>query len=77
MYENDENEHTSDNSASLVEDNSKSKKVTKFVLSAELKEKLKDLPDVLDFIVSLQKYLEKQKRKIRKLRRLKVSYLPT
>lgn len=73
--DNTDNELTSDNSDSVEEDKKTSKKITKFEISAELKEKLKDLPDVLEYITRLHKYLEKQKRKIRKLKRLKVSLL--
>lgn len=69
-----ENEQTSDNSLSLEEDSRKPKRISKFEISAELKEKLKELPDVLEYIISLQKYLEKQKRKIKKLKRFKVSF---
>lgn len=69
-----ENEHTSDNSVSLEEDSRKSKRISKFEISAELTEKLKELPDVLEYIISLQKFLEKQKRKIKKLKRFKVSF---
>lgn len=65
--DNIETDHTSDNSASVVKDR-KSRKPTKSEISCELKEKLKDFPDVLEYIVTLQKYIEKQKRKIRKLK---------
>lgn len=77
--ENVENQEISDeNSVSVemeVDSRKQHRKLTKFDISKELKEKLKDLPDVLEYIESLQRYLEKQKRKIRKLRRFKVSLL--
>lgn len=42
--------------------------VKKFQLTEVLRDKLKDFPDVLEYIAMLQKYLEKQRRKIKKLK---------
>lgn len=69
--DNVETDHTSDNSVSVKKDKKYSKK-TKSEISDELKEKLKDFPDVLEYIITLKKYIEKQKRKIRKLKGTRV-----
>lgn len=40
----------------------------KFKITEVLKEKLKDLPEVLEVIVKLQKLIAKQKKRIKKLK---------
>lgn len=65
-------EYTSGNNSDSIDIAKKSKKATKLKASAELKDKLKDLPDVLGYIMLLEKYIEKQKRKIRKLKGMRV-----
>lgn len=47
----------------------------RFKLPTAIIEQLKDFPDVLEYIKTLQKYLEKQKKKVRRLKaKLKVSH---
>lgn len=61
---------SSDGSVSTT---SKTKLCKKLKCPSTLLEQIKDFPDVLDYIMSLQKYLEKQKKKLRKLKdKLKV-----
>lgn len=67
--ENREDAQTTDLSAN--KDKRRPKRTLKYEISVELKEKLKD-PDVLEYINALHKYIEKQRRKIRRLKRSKV-----
>lgn len=64
----DTDKHSKSDETENDSKSSTSKTHKKFKLSSALLEQLKDFPEVLEYITSLQKFLEKQKRKIRRLK---------
>ncbi|XP_019865606.1 angiogenic factor with G patch and FHA domains 1 isoform X2 [Aethina tumida] len=62
-------EDTIENEGDISKDSTnKNSSKDKYELKQELKDKLQDLPEVLEFIELLQKYIEKQKRKLKRLK---------